>query len=116
MDRRRFLKTAGLAAAAMPLWMTLTPEKLWSAIPSDIKITGVKVWPVTENNEVFVKVYTNKGVVGLGECSVHRKTITLANAVMDLERVIVGKDPTKIELLTKEGRNGKNVKKKKNKK
>ena len=42
MDRRGFFKAAGLATAGAPFWMGLAPEDLWGAIPSGIKITGIK--------------------------------------------------------------------------
>src|SRR5207302_4542734 len=50
-------------------------------------------------NWVFCKVYTNQGVVGLGEGSITSKEATLAQAIMEHERFLAGKDPTEIELL-----------------
>ena len=77
--------------------MGLVPEDLWGAIPSGIKITGIRTMIVED--EVYLKVLTDQGVVGEGHTSVHRKAPTCEAAVLDMERIIVGKDPTKIEFL-----------------
>jgi len=45
-------------------------------------------------NWVFCKVYTNGGLVGLGEGSVTSKEATIAQAILEHERFLVGKDPT----------------------
>jgi galactonate dehydratase len=50
-------------------------------------------------NWVFCKIYTNGGLVGLGEGSVTSKEATVAQAIMEHERFLVGKDPTDIEFL-----------------
>ena len=50
-------------------------------------------------NWVFCKIYTNGGLVGLGEGSVTSKEATIAQAIQEHERFLVGKDPTDIELL-----------------
>ena len=97
MNRRGFIRTVGLAAAAAPFWMGLVPENLWSAIPSGIKITDIKT--IIVEDEVYLKVFTNEGVIGEGHASVHRKAPTCEAAVKDLARVIVGQNPTRIEWL-----------------
>jgi len=100
MKRRHFIRTIGLAAAGAPFWIGLLPENLCAKIPSDIKITDVKNWAVgIEANQVFMKIYTNKGVTGLGEASVHRKTGSCLGACNDLKQVLIGQNPTKIEFL-----------------
>jgi len=97
MKRRHFIKTIGLAAAGAPFWMSLVPENLWAKIPSGVKITDLQT--IIVEDEVYLKVFTNVGVVGEGQASVHRKSPTCEAAVKDLARVIVGKDPTRIEFL-----------------
>ncbi|MFC1693835.1 enolase C-terminal domain-like protein [Candidatus Latescibacterota bacterium] len=100
MKRRRFLKKIGFAAAGAPFWMGLMEEELIARIPSDIRITDVKNWAVgIEANQVFMKIYTNKGVTGLGEASVHRKTGACKAACDDLKLVLMGHNPTRIEFL-----------------
>lgn len=66
-----------------------------------LKITGLKTFVVFMGNLnwVFCKVYTNQGLTGLGEGSVTSKEATLAQAIMEHERFLIGKDPTDIELL-----------------
>jgi galactonate dehydratase len=97
MNRRGFIKKVGFAAMGVPSWIGLVPEDLWGAIPSGIKITDIKTLIVED--EVYLKIFTNKGVVGEGHTSVHRKAPTCETAVRDLARVIVGEDPTRIEWL-----------------
>ena len=95
MDRRDFLKHAAIAAA--PLASLLLPEDLWAKIPSEIKITGLKTFRV--DDEVYLKVFTNQDVIGEGHTTVHRRASACEAAVNDLGRVLVGRDPTRIEFL-----------------
>ena len=96
MKRRGFLKTA-CAAAGASFWLGIVPEELMASIPSGIKITDLKT--IVVEDEVYLKVFTNQGIVGEGHTSVHRKAPTCEAAVLDLERIIMGRDPTKIEFL-----------------
>ncbi|MBI3695845.1 MAG: D-galactonate dehydratase [Acidobacteria bacterium] len=96
MNRRQFLSTAaviGLAPAARA-----ATEKAKSL---NLKITGLKTFVVHVGsvNWVFCKVFTNQRLTGLGEGSVTSKEATLAQAILEHERFLVGKDPTEIELL-----------------
>jgi L-alanine-DL-glutamate epimerase-like enolase superfamily enzyme len=97
MNRRSFL---GALAAAAPVRL-LAQDAAVKAKPLNLKITGLKTFVVNAGslNWVFCKVYTNGGLVGLGEGSVTSKEATVAAAIMEHERFLVGKDPTDIELL-----------------
>ncbi len=95
MDRRDFLKQ--LAIAGAPFCSLILPEYLRAKIPTEIKITGLKTFRV--DDEVYLKVLTNQDVAGEGHTTVHRKAATCEAAVKDLERVLVGHDPTRIEFL-----------------
>ena len=97
MNRRGFIKTAGLAAAGVPFSLGMLPENLWGALPAGIKITDLKA--IIVEDEVYLKLFTNKGVVGEGHTSVHRKAPTCLAAVLDMERIIMEKDPTRIDFL-----------------
>src|SRR3954454_1144975 len=92
MNRRQFLQT-GASALIAPF--VLRAKTL------NLKITGLKTFVVNVGslNWVFCKVYTNQGLVGLGEGSVTSKEATVAQAIMEHERFLMGKDPTDIELL-----------------
>lgn len=46
-------------------------------------------------NWLFIKIYTDKGITGIGECSGWPKVIQ--TAVNDLARLIIGKDPSHID-------------------
>ena len=69
------------------------------ARPLNLTITGLKTFTVNAGsvNWVFCKVYTNKGLTGLGEGSITSKEATLAAAIGEHERYLLGKDPTDIE-------------------
>jgi galactonate dehydratase len=94
VNRRTFFQTT-LAAAAAPL-VSFPQTK-----PLNLKITGLKTFVVNAGsvNWVFCKVYTNGGLIGLGEGSVTSKESTVAQAIMEQERYLIGKDPSDIELL-----------------
>ena len=53
-------------------------------------LTGTRTW-------LFVKVYTDEGVVGIGECSGWPRVIE--TAVQDLKALLIGEDPQHIERL-----------------
>lgn len=54
-------------------------------------------WQTAGRNWLFVKVYTDAGITGVGECSGWPRVIQ--RAVEDLSHVLVGEDPTHIERL-----------------
>jgi galactonate dehydratase len=60
-----------------------------------MKITGLKVFVanVSRTNFVFVKLYTDAGIDGVGEATLEWKTLTVVAALEELERVLVGRDP-----------------------
>jgi galactonate dehydratase len=85
VDVKTFLMHAGAPQA-----------KAWAADGSFGKqsfsgnLTGTRNW-------LFVKVYTDDGVVGLGECSGWPRVIE--TAVQDLKSLLIGEDPQHIERL-----------------
>lgn len=71
-----------------------------------MKITGLKTFVVDSSDGrggpqwVFVKVLTDQdGLWGLGEGSVTSKATTIAAAIMEHERFLLGRDPLNIEWL-----------------
>src|SRR5262249_38299750 len=48
---------------------------------------------VSRTNFVFVKLYTDEGIEGVGEATLEWKTKTILAALEDLERIVVGRDP-----------------------
>jgi len=103
MNRRGFMSTAlGAAAGATSApFPAAAQNAIAGAKLGNLKITGLKTFVVNTGslNWVFCKVYTNQGLVGLGEGSVTSKEATVAQAIMEHERFLLGKDPTNIELL-----------------
>ncbi|HWU03001.1 MAG TPA: hypothetical protein VN222_09715, partial [Novosphingobium sp.] len=66
-----------------------------------LKITGLRTFLVAPRS-VFVKVQTNQGLVGLGVAIQTSKEVATAAAIMECERILVGRDPTRIEELWEE--------------
>jgi len=64
-----------------------------------VKITGISTVVVNAQmrNWVFVKVSTDDGLVGWGEASLEWKTRSVVGAVADLEPLIIGQDPRRVE-------------------
>ena len=70
-----------------------------------MKITELRTFTVgipgadgtLKSNWVFVKVYTDEGVTGLGEGHVASKERATEAAIMELGRTLVGQDPARIE-------------------
>lgn len=60
-----------------------------------MKITKVKTFMVgaDRDNWVFVKVETDEGISGLGECSVEGREATTVKAVEEITPFYIGKDP-----------------------
>ncbi len=101
MNRRNFLShalaaTAGASLAPVP-GFAVTQEK---HDVRNLKITDLRTILVDAGNDenyVFVKIHTNQGITGLGEGTLSGKCLTVATAIGELKRHLVGKDPTEIE-------------------
>ncbi len=95
MNRRHFVA----AAAGTPA--LFAAQAVPQAAGLHLKITGLKTFVVHVGitNWVFCKIYTNQGITGLGEGEVGSKEATVAQAIMEHERALLGQDPTNIELL-----------------
>ena len=107
MTRRDFFQTASAAAGA-GIAALLSPEGLLAqarekAKPLHLKVTDLKTFIVNRGgdnglNYVFVKIYTDQGITGLGEGSVTSKEATVATAIEEHKRYLMGRDPTDIEM------------------
>lgn len=65
-----------------------------------MKIIDIKTFTVFcyRTNWVFVKIYTDEGITGLGEATLEYKERALEGAIEELKRYLIGKDPLDIEL------------------
>jgi galactonate dehydratase len=107
MTRRDFFHCSAATAAAGIAALT-SPEGLLAqarekAKPLHLKVTDLKTFIVNRggnnaSNYVFVKIYTDQGLTGLGEGSVTSKEATVAAAIDEHKRYLVGKDPADIEM------------------
>lgn len=64
-----------------------------------MRIVDLKTFVVNANidNWVFVKIYTDEGITGVGESSVEGREATIAQAIEELKRYLIGKDPFDVE-------------------
>lgn len=64
-----------------------------------MKVTGIKTFicHAYRTNWVFVKVMTDSGIYGVGEATLEYRELTVVQAIQELERYLVGKDPHNIE-------------------
>ena len=64
-----------------------------------MKVTGIKTFicHAYRTNWVFVKVLTDEGITGVGEATLEYREPTVVQAIKELERYLVGKDPHNIE-------------------
>ena len=64
-----------------------------------MKVTDVKTFAVDcfRTNWVFVKVYTDEGIDGVGEATLEYKEKALIGAVEHIKEYLVGKDPRDVE-------------------
>ena len=64
-----------------------------------MKVTDVKTFVVDcfRTNWVFVKVYTDEGITGVGEGTLEYKEKALVGAIDHIKSYLVGKDPRQIE-------------------
>ncbi len=94
MTRRAF----GLTAAGSVFGQQREKAKKLNLKVTDLKTFVVNRGGVNAPNYVFVKIYTNQGITGLGEGSVTSKELTVAAAIEEHKRYLVGQDPTDIEM------------------
>lgn len=64
-----------------------------------MKVTDIKIFPVDcfRTNWVFVKVYTDEGIEGVGEATLEYKEKALYGAVEHIREYMIGKNPLDIE-------------------
>ncbi len=69
-------------------------ESLAMVGPNDpIKITKLELIPVHSCRTIFLKMYTDAGIVGVGEGTVEGRIATTMAAIQELEKYLIGKDP-----------------------
>ena len=116
MKRRHFLgsalaagtltpraRTADLCGCALsPQFAAPAENPAWQPVSSGVKVTGMKVFgvsltPDSDRPYVFVKLETNKGVVGWGEGTLEGKAAAVIACIEDFRDFLIGKDPMQVE-------------------
>ncbi len=106
VKRRHFLRqTVGAAVCAVSASVpgianVALAAKQVTARQLGLKITDVRTFVMDaggDENYVFVKIYTNQGLTGLGEATLPSKALTVSHAILEHKRYLVGQDPTEIE-------------------
>jgi galactonate dehydratase len=69
-----------------------------------MKITGQKIFVVnvSRTNFVFVKLYTDSGIDGVGEATLEWKTTTVVSALQELERRLIGRNPFEVDAIVEQ--------------
>ena len=103
VSRRNILQgmSAALGLTAAGWGSVALAETREKARDLGLKITGIKTFLVAPRS-IFVKVYTNQGLTGLGVALQTSKEAATAAAILENERVLLGRDPTRIEALWQE--------------
>src|SRR5215218_1718222 len=108
VSRREMLTRLMASAAGASLFHLLSPEGLLAqarakAKPFNLKITGLKTFlvapTVSPGAGIFVKLYTNQGLIGLGLATQTSKEVSTAAAIDEFAPFLVGRDPTQIEAI-----------------
>jgi galactonate dehydratase len=108
MSRREIMSRFLATAAGAPLMNLLSSEGLLAqtrekATPLNLKITGLKTFlvapTVSPGAGIFVKIYTNQGLVGLGLATQTSREVSTAAAIDELAPALTGRDPTQIEAI-----------------
>ena len=55
---------------------------------------------LSNRNYLFIKVHTDEGITGLGEATLESHDNSVLGALKDIECLVLGEDPTRIEYLT----------------
>ena len=93
MNRREFTK--GLAALGA---LSLTSTKAFSSKGRgkiSMKITDIRTVPISRY--LFVEIFTNEGITGLGESGTWGFLEASEKAIQTFKRYLIGQDPLRIE-------------------
>jgi galactonate dehydratase len=107
LSRRRWLRnmTAGMAGLLTAEQLSGKPVHPSEAVNKfnagkalistgdKIKITKLEIIPVNTLRTIFVKMYTDAGIIGIGEGTVEGRISTTVAAIKELEGYLIGKDP-----------------------
>ena len=108
LSRREWMTRVLATAAGASLANLFSPEGLLAqarekAKPFNLKITGLKTFlvapTVSPGAGIFVKVYTNQGLIGLGLATQTSKEVSTAAAIDEFAPFLIGRDPTQIEAI-----------------
>jgi galactonate dehydratase len=105
-SRRNWLKRATAGMAGLLIAEHSVGRKRYNELPESqfnfnralldpkdpIKITKLEIIPVHSCRTIFVKMYTNVGIVGVGEGTVEGRINTTMAAIKELEPYLIGKD------------------------
>jgi len=63
-----------------------------------LKIVDLKTWAITANwrSLVYLKVFTDEGIVGVGESTIERNSREVLGALENFKSILIGRDPRQI--------------------
>lgn len=103
IKRRAFLKGAAAAlgissfgtSAQAAMQRSVTMRQAVVSPKDELKITKLEMFLV-KPRWLFLKMYTNAGLIGLGEPILEGRALTCKQAVEELEPYLIGKDPRRV--------------------
>jgi galactonate dehydratase len=101
VTRRQALVGLGAAIAGSSLATyfgsdDIAAQSMALAKPLNLKIADIKVWMVAPRS-TFVKIYTNQGIVGVGQAHFSGREASVGAAILQLRDQLIGRDPTQVE-------------------
>ncbi|MCB1124114.1 MAG: hypothetical protein KJT03_21365, partial [Verrucomicrobiae bacterium] len=107
MNRRYFIGLgftgmAGLTGRKLLARSSESESYYAKAESLNLRITDLRTFVVDSGNDenfVFVKLFTNQGITGLGEGTMTGKGLSVEAAIQEHKRFLLGQDPTNIEWL-----------------
>jgi galactonate dehydratase len=64
---------------------------------TDVQVLRMRAYAEAQTNWLFVRIYTDSGITGIGEGSLQYKDVALAAEIENFGRYLRGKDPFRIE-------------------
>ncbi|GAG40166.1 unnamed protein product, partial [marine sediment metagenome] len=95
-NRREFFRTAGIGFLAVMGTGMIKPETAAAIDNAEpMKITKIDAVRFKKDWQMWVRLYTNNGIVGIGET--YPRTESQIGALKDFSRMLLGRDPRDIE-------------------
>ena len=98
-SRRAWLRNAPAAAGGLLASRAVAAPAAFPTAPPKLKITDIKTYRL-KTGQIFVEVFTDGGVTGMGECSPTVNTVALSAIIeTQIKRIALGRSPFDVEII-----------------